>query len=71
MAAVFGLLLFVFWPIADIPPLLFVFVFFALAATGMFVWHHRSSPESPIAWIWWVCGSVAGGAVFYCEKGAH
>ena len=65
MAAVFGLLLFVFWPIADIPPLLFVFVFLALAASGMFVWHHRSSPESPIAWVWWACGSVAGGAVFF------
>lgn len=65
MAAVFGLLLFVFWPIAGIPPLLFVFVFLALAVSGMFIWHHGSSPASPITWIWLAFASVAGGAVFF------
>lgn len=65
MAAVFGLVLFVFWPIADIPPLLFVFVFLALAASGIFIWHHRHNPESPITWVWLGFSSVVGGALFF------
>lgn len=65
LGGLFGLTLFVFWPIANVPPLIFAFVYVALAATGMFFWHHKNSPETPLKWLLWAGGSVLAGAVFF------
>ena len=45
--------------------MLFFFIYLALAAGCLYVWHATFCPETPTEWIFLGVGSVLGGALFF------